>query len=182
MNTTKVEIEPSAEQDKLPTSRNGLDRRQQAQQHYEKSQIRLAKILAYADKNSSTPSSRYRLAQDHVRAEKNSEVTRLFRTTVEKPPDTPVRQMIAKKENLSGEAQRPDPEERRINPKMAEGLEKLIATVDDMNKRLADYKARNSLARDLRGATAKLASVERVSQKGAETAMKHATDSSTKTV
>ena len=67
------------------------------------------------------------------------------------------------------------------NPKMAEGLEKLIATVEDTNKRLADYEVRNkTLARDLRDANGKLASVERASEKGAETAMKHATNISTK--
>ena len=48
-------------------------------------------------------------------------------------------------------AQRPDPKEKKINPKMTEGLEKLIATVEDMNKRLAEHKARyKSQARDLR--------------------------------
>ena len=177
----KVEIEPSAEQDNLTTNRSGLDRRQRAQQHYEKSQVRLANILAYADKNASTPRSRYRLAQDHVRAEKNSEVTQLFRTTVEKPPDTPARRIVTKEEQSSEETQGTTPKEERTDSKMAEGIEKLIATMDDMNKRLAEYEVRNkTLARDLRDANAKLASVEKASEKGAETAMKHATEISTK--
>ena len=135
-----MEIEPSAEQDNLTTSRSGLDRRQRAQQHYEKSQVRLANILAYADKNASTPRSRYRLAQEHVRAEKNSKVTQLFRTTVEKPPDTPARRIITKEEESSEEIRRPDPREKRTKPRMAEGLEKLIATVEDMNKRLEIFE------------------------------------------
>ena len=84
-NHISVEIEPNAEQDNPARSRSGLDRRQRAQQHHEKSQVRLANILAYAEKNESTPRSRYRIAQEHVRAEKSSEVTQLFRTTVENP-------------------------------------------------------------------------------------------------
>ena len=176
-----MEIEPSAEQDNRTTSRSGLDRRQRAQQHYEKSQVRLANILAYADKNASTPRSRYRLAQEHVRAEKNSEVTELFKTTVEKPPDTPARRTPVKEEGSSEEIQRPELRGKKTNPKMAEGLEKLIATVEDMNKRLQDYEVRNkTLARDLRDANAKLASIEKASEKGTETAMKHATEISTK--
>ena len=49
-NHISVEIEPSAEQDNPDKSRRGLDRRQRAQQYYEKSQVRLANILAYANK------------------------------------------------------------------------------------------------------------------------------------
>ena len=64
---------------------------------------------------------------------------------------------------------------------MAKRLEKLIAGVEDMNNRLADYEARNkSLTRHLRDTNTKLASVERASEKGAETAMKHTTKISTK--
>ena len=134
----KVEIEPSAEQDSLTTNRSGLDRRQRAQQHYEKSQVRLANILAYADKNASTPRSRYRLAQDHVRAEKNSEA--VIQNYGKKNPDTPARRIVAKEKQLSEEIQGPVPKEKRTDPKMAEGLEKLIATMDDMNKRLEGFE------------------------------------------
>ena len=51
LNTTKVEIEPNAEQDDSATRTSKLDKRQRAQQHYEKLQVRLAIILAYADRN-----------------------------------------------------------------------------------------------------------------------------------
>ena len=100
---------------------------------------------------------------------------------MEKPPDTPARRIVTKEEQSSEETQGPVPKEKRTDSKMAEGLEKLIATMDDMNKRLAEHEVRNkTLARDLRDANAKLASVEKASEKGAETAMKHATEISTK--
>ena len=74
LNTTKVEIEPNADQDNSTTNRNGLDKRQQAQQHYKKLHVKQLYILAYANRNANKPRLNYTIAQEHAIAEKNSDV------------------------------------------------------------------------------------------------------------
>ena len=70
LNTTKVEIELNAEQDNSATSTSELDKRQRAQQHYEKLQARLAIILAYADINTKLATFEVKSTKEQKRTEK----------------------------------------------------------------------------------------------------------------
>ena len=82
-----MEFDPTHSQESRTKSRSGVDRHQRAQEDYEEKQQELAEILAFAERRASTPRSRYELAQEHVATRRNKYLTRLFRTTVDVPPD-----------------------------------------------------------------------------------------------
>ena len=82
-----MEFDPTHSQESRTKSRSGVDSHKRAQDSYEEKQKELAEILAFAEKRASTPRRRYEIAEEHVEKRRNKQLTRLFRTTVDVPPD-----------------------------------------------------------------------------------------------
>ena len=145
-------------------SRSGVDRHQRAQDSYEEKQKELAEILAFAEKRASTPRRRYEIAEEHVAKRRNKQLTRLFRTTVDVPPDEREgdaqqeerdRELATSFQALNTNIKHDSPvkadkiQRKPSQDKMAEEVfAKIAAKLQDLSAQLAEMKEENQELRE----------------------------------
>lgn len=140
-----MEFEPAKEQDQLAPARSGTDRHKKAQEQYEKHQRELAEILDSVRGYKNSPRSWYNLAKDRVYKRKNSQLTQLFKSTVQPPAGLvkPKQKVTAPAEELASKFEKltTTPEKK---PVMAEEtLAKMMATIQDLSSRMQHLEGYN---------------------------------------
>ena len=182
-----MEFDPTQSQESRTKSRSGVDRHQRAQDSYEEKQKELAEILAFAERRASTPRRRYELAEEHVAKRRNKQLTRLFRTTVDVPPDDKEgdaqqeeqdRELATSFQALNTNIKHDTPIKKVIREKdpvqdiMAEeALAKITAKLQDLSTQLAEMKEENQeLKNELRKMHEEQKDPTQVAEKAAERA------------
>ena len=159
-----MEFDPTHSQESRTKSRSGVDSHQKAQEDYEEKQQELAEILAFAERRASTPRSRYELAQEHVAKRRNKYLTRLFRTTVDVPPDEKEgdaeqeerdRELATSFQGLNTDIKDDEPAKRdKVEKEVSQGnmaeevLAKITAKLQDLSTQLREMKEENQELRD----------------------------------